>query len=209
MRRDKLRCMGSWNYCSKWVRGAETCMIKSCHFVFLDQSAWAAEVQISFFFFQLLLIYFSFEFVRIAIPPSQCLVTSAADGREHVNLSSCSPAESHCSGAAVEKVWRAPPESPFNSVWSRKYKTVEHPRSGRSRRLLLLPCWDARVLPSFCPPVSPCVSLRPWIKAQTLSMTLRSLSPSFAVYSSIFEACLKHVLFLWHWPYERMFLYSI
>lgn len=35
MHRDKLRCSGSWNECSLWVRGAETCMIKSCLIVFL------------------------------------------------------------------------------------------------------------------------------------------------------------------------------
>lgn len=69
------------------------------------------------------------------------------------DLSSCSPAESHCSGAAVGEVWRAPPESLFSSALSRKYITIEHTRSGQSHRLLLLPCRDARALPSFCPSV--------------------------------------------------------
>lgn len=42
----------------------------------------------SFILKLLLLMYLIFESVRIASPPSQCLVTSAADGKEHVDLSS-------------------------------------------------------------------------------------------------------------------------
>lgn len=100
-----------------------------------------------------------------------------------------SPAESHFSGAAVEKAWR-----------TRGKKAKEQMRSEWS-------CWP--LLPSrglttrrSPPAVHPSrVSLRPWIKAHTLSMTFHPLWPSFAVNSSIIEACLKHVLFLWYWPY--------
>lgn len=122
----------------------------------------------------------------------------------HVDFSSCSPAESHFSGAAVEEVWRRPPAHSFNSAVVKtkiQKKKKEHMRSERSCWPLLLPSRGLITRRSRPAALLSCVSLQPWIKAQTLSTTLHSLWPSFAVYSSIFEACLKHVLFLWYWPY--------
>lgn len=121
----------------------------------------------------------------------------------HVDFSSCSPAESHFSGAAVEEVWRTPPAHSFNSavVKTKIQKKQKSTRSERSCWPLLLP--SRGLITRRSRPAAPLsrVCLRPWIKAQTLSTTLHSLWPSFAVYSSIIEACLKHVLFLWYWPY--------
>lgn len=137
-------------------------------------------------FFIIILNVFLFESVWIAIPPSQCLVASALDGRGTFVSKTCGLLILYNSAVVKTKIQK---------------KKKEHMRSERSCWPLLLPSRGLITRRSRPAALLSRVSLQPWIKAQTLSTTLHSLWPSFAVYSSIFEACLKHVLFLWYWPY--------
>lgn len=59
---------------------------KIMSFCLLDQSARTTQVHMSFILKLLLLMSFILESVRVASPPWQCLVPSAADGRELVHL---------------------------------------------------------------------------------------------------------------------------
>lgn len=115
----------------------------------------------------------------------------------HVDFPSCSPSDSRFSGAAAVRLWMEK-ERRMLLVNSCKRSKVQLKKSTRGVRraadlsscLLMDWWWDALGLLPCCP-----VSLWPWIKAQTLSIPIDLLCPSFTVYS-IFEACPKHVLFL-------------
>lgn len=162
---------------------------KIMSFFLLAQPARAIEVQMTFILKLLTLMYFIFESVRIASPnfAVSCFIHGGWKG----NVWTCHPV-ALLRVSVQEKVWRAPLE---------KHKTIEHTRSGAESRAS--PPAFVETLAS-CRPSVP-LSLRaslygPWIKAQTLSTTLRPLWPSFAVYSSRFQACLKHfplVLTVW------------
>lgn len=77
----------------------------------------------------------------------------------HVDFSSCSPAESHFSGAAVEEVWRTQQAHSFNSaliktkIQKKKSKRARGASGAAGLSSCLLVDWsrDARALLPFCP----------------------------------------------------------
>lgn len=141
--------MGSWNCCSEWVRGAETCMIKSCLLVFSIHRLEPPR-------FRCLLFWNSYCRCLLFWNPSVRLrgVLLRPRRTEH-NTWTCHPV-----ALLRVTVQRRRCEGPHRRALCATVRgATEHTRSGRSRRLLLLPCRDARVLPSFCPSVPPCVSL--------------------------------------------------